>query len=398
MPSLPDLVAIVLAGLSTAGAIYWAVVLYRVARALPEVPRVERGARAATTNGLVSVVIPAHNEARTIEASVRGLRGQRDVEFEAIYVLDRCTDDTRARLVAAAEGDPRIRIVDNDSCPEDWAGKCHAASIGAAEARGRWLLFTDADCRFGPDLIRSMVAIAEERDAALCSALGRLTYGRGFERRLQPVASMVLMRIFPLDKANRPERTWPFANGQFLLFRGDDYRRLGGHAAVKDDLLEDLAFAKRFHRAGLRTAVVNAAAMLEVAMYDSGAGMRSGWTRILIESCERRPSRLRRHAAEVLATGVGIPLAGLAAIAMTMAMPPAPPLLFLLPLSGLLALMAMAGTLGFLHRIFGAPLVGAWLHPIASLEVAAWLLDGARMLERRVPVRWGGRQYVLEPR
>jgi len=398
LPSLPDLVAIVLAGLSTAGAIYWAVVLYRVARALPEVPRVERGVRGATTNGPVSVVIPAHNEARTIEASVRGLRGQRGVDFEAIYVLDRCTDDTRARLLAAAEGDPRIRVVDNDSCPDDWAGKCHAASIGAAEARGRWLLFTDADCRFGPDLVRSMVAIAEERDAALCSALGRLTYGRGFERRLQPVASMVLMRIFPLDKANRPERTWPFANGQFLLFRGDDYRRLGGHAAVKDDLLEDLAFAKRFHRAGLRTAVVDAATMLEVAMYDSGAGMRSGWTRILIESCERRPSRLRRHAAEVLATGVGIPLAGLASLAMALILPPTPPLLFLMPLSGLLALAAMAGTLGFLHRIFGAPLVGAWLHPIASLEVATWLLGGARMLERRVPVRWGGRQYVLEPR
>ena len=326
---MPDVVAIALAVLSMAGAIYWAVVLYRVARALPEVPSVERGARAAAAGGRVSVVIPAHNEARTIEASVRGLRQQRGVDFEAIYVLDRCTDDTRERLVAAAEGDGRIRFVEKSSCPEDWAGKCHAAALGALGARGDWLLFTDADCRFGPDLVRSMVAIAEERDAALCSALGRLTYGRGFERRLQPVASMVLMRIFPLDKANRPERTWPFANGQFLLFRRDGYERLGGHEAVKDDLLEDLAFARRFHAAGLRTAVVDAAAMLEVAMYDSGAAMRTGWTRILIESCERRPARLRRHALEVAATGVGIPLVAAAALVASATLPPGPPLSFL---------------------------------------------------------------------
>jgi chlorobactene glucosyltransferase len=398
VPSTAELIAIVLITLSAAGAIYWAVVLYRVARALPNVPKVEEGSRAATANGLVSVVIPAHNEARTIEASVRGLRGQRGVELEAIYVLDRCTDDTRDRLVAAAEGDPRIRFIEKGSCPDDWAGKCHAAALGALSAKGRWLLFTDADCRFGPDLVRSMVAIAEERDAALCSSLGRLTYGRGFERRLQPVASMVLMRIFPLDKANRPERTWPFANGQFLLFRREDYERLGGHEAVRDDLLEDLAFAKRFHRAGLRTAVVDAAAMLEVAMYDSGAGMRSGWTRILIESCDRRPSRLRRHAVEVLATGLGIPAAAVASVAASLALPIGPPLSFLLPFSGMLALLAMASTLGFLHRLFGAPLRGIALHPIASWEVAGWLLDGARMLERRVPVRWGGRQYVLEPR
>jgi chlorobactene glucosyltransferase len=398
LPPLPDLVAIVLALLSTAGAVYWAVVLYRVARALPEIPKVERGARAAAAPGLVSVVIPAHNEARTVEASVRGLRDQRGVELEAIYVLDRCTDDTRERLVAAAGGDGRIRFIEKSSCPEDWAGKCHAAALGALAARGEWLLFTDADCRFGPDLVRSMVAIAEERDAALCSALGRLTYGRGFERRLQPVASMVLMRIFPLDKANRPERTWPFANGQFLLFRRDEYERLGGHEAVKDDLLEDLAFAKRFHRAGRRTAVVDAAAMLEVAMYDSGAAMRTGWTRILIESCERKPARLRRHAIEVLATGMGIPVAAVAAVAASLGLSPGPPLGFLLPLSGLLSLATMAFTLAFLHRLFGAPWRGAWLHPIASLEVARWLLDGARMLERRVPVRWGGRQYVLEPR
>jgi len=396
MPSVA--IAALLSTLALCGAIYWAVVLYRVARALPEVPRVERGAAAGPIAERISVVIPAHNEARTIAESVRGLRSQRGIDFEAIYVLDRCTDDTRDRLLAAAEGDPRIRIIDNDSCPPDWAGKCHAAARGAAEATGPWLLFSDADCRLGPDLLRSMVAIAGERGAALCSALGRLTYGRSFERQLQPVASMILLRIFPLDKANRTDRTWPFANGQFLLFRREEYERLGGHAAVKEDLLEDLAFAKRFHRAGRRTVVVDAAAMLEVAMYDSPRAMRSGWIRILIESCERRPSRLRRHALELLATGAGIPVAAVVAVAWPSLVPLPAPWPFLLPAAGILALLSMGGTLAALHRLFRAPLVGLAFHPIASLRLATWLLAGARMLERRVPVRWGGRAYVLEPK
>ncbi len=384
--------------LASTGACYWMMLFVRIARALPVIPRVEDADAMSEVAGKVSIVIPAHNESRVIEASVRGLRAQLGVDFEAIYVLDRCTDDTRALLVAAADGDARIRFLENAHCPADWAGKCYAASLGAQEATGDWILFTDADCRFGETLVRSMLRIAQSRQTALLSAIGRLTFGRSFERQLQPVASMVLLRIFPLDKANREDRCWPFANGQFLLFKRDAYRGIGGHSSVRDDLLEDLAFAKRLHEAGHRIGVVDAGGRMEVSMYDSQAAMRRGWTRIFIESCGRRPRLLRLRAMEFFGTGVVLPAAACAAIISSGFYEQDVAAFLLLFLAGALSLGCMAVSLTWMHRLSYAPYRGICFHPYAAFTIARWLLDGARILERRERVRWGGREYVLEPR
>lgn len=374
------------------------VVVVRVWQARRSIPRVIEGDRLPPAGGLLSIVIPAHNEQRVIEASVRGLRAQTRRNFEAIYVLDRCTDRTRELLEAAAEGDPRIRVIENSSCPPDWAGKCNACRVGAAAATGEWLLFTDADCRFAPDMLDAMLAIAEARGTALLSALGRLTYTHWFERMLQPVASMVLIRYFPTDKANRDKRRWPFANGQFLLFRHRDYVEFGGHESVKDALLEDLAFAWRMDRRGYRLGVVDATRRMEVAMYDSVRAMRSGWTRIMIEGCKRRVWRLRYAALELAVISVVVPLASLATLVIgTLGALRGDDHAPLLAALGGGAMLAVFAAVGLIHQRQRAPLSWSALHPVAAACVVWWLLDGARMLQKRIPVRWGGKEYVLEP-
>jgi cellulose synthase/poly-beta-1,6-N-acetylglucosamine synthase-like glycosyltransferase len=158
---------IILGVLNAIAAVVAVVVIVRIAQARREIPRVRAGDSLPPVAGLLSIVIPAHNEARVIEASVRGLRAQTRRNFEAIYVLDRCTDRTRELLVSAAEGDPRIRFIENGSCPPDWAGKCNACRVGAESAKGAWLLFTDADCRFDPDMLDAMLSIASERQTSL---------------------------------------------------------------------------------------------------------------------------------------------------------------------------------------------------------------------------------------
>ncbi|MBI1303490.1 MAG: glycosyltransferase [Phycisphaera sp.] len=398
MPAV-EILGFILAGLSAALVVLAIVLIVRIARADRGIPRVREGDTLPPAAGLLSIVIPAHNEARVIEESVRGLRRQTRRNFEAIYVLDRCTDRTAELLRAAAEGDPRIRIVENGSCPDDWAGKCNACRIGAGFATGEWLLFTDADCRFQPDMLDAMVAIAEARGTALLSAVGRLTFKHGFERVLQPVAGAVLFRIFPIDKANRTERRWPFANGQFLLFRREAYLAYGGHELVKDALLEDLAFAWRIHALGGKLGVVDASRRMEVAMYDSARAMRSGWTRIFIESCGRNPARLVFAGIELLIASVLLPLAAAGAIAVGVVgafrgMEHA----VLVAASGCVALASGFALVALLHQRQRAPLAGSVLHPLAAAVVAAWLFDGARMLVKRVPVRWGGREYILTPR
>ena len=393
-----DTIGIILGTVSALATVISLVVIVRIWQAQRSIPRVRDGDALPPAPGLLSIVIPAHNEARVIEASVRGLRAQTRRNFEVIYVLDRCTDRTRELLESAAEGDPRIRVIENSSCPPDWAGKCNACRVGAERADGEWILFTDADCRFDPEMIDAMLSIAQARGTALLSAIGRLTFQHWFEQVLQPVASTILIRIFPIDKANRDEKRWPFANGQFLLFRRADYVSFGGHEAVKDALLEDLAFAWRMNAKGYRLGVVDATRRMEVAMYDSVRAMRSGWTRIFIESCGRRPARLRVAALEVFVLSVLFPLGSLAAFALgTVGVTRGDPHAAALAMLGGAGFVSIFAAVGLIHQRQRAPLVGIFAHPAAAAYVAWWLFDGARMLLRRVPIRWGGKEYVLEP-
>ena len=134
-------------------------------------------------------------------------------------------------------------------------------------------------------------------------------------------------------------------------------------------------------------------------MYDSVRAMRSGWTRILIEGCGRRVWRLRYAALELCITSILLPTSCIAGIVLGSlgTLRGDDHALALAAISGA-ALVAGFAALGLVHQRQRAPLAWAVLHPIAAGCVAWWLLDGARMLVRRVPIRWGGKEYILEPR
>lgn len=348
----------------------------------------------------LSIIVPAHNEERVIDACCRSLRGQLYPDLEIVFVLDRCTDRTLdiARQHAAEDG--RIVVIENDSCPEDWAGKCNAARLGAERATGEFLLFTDADTQFEPDLCRAAVTMAITRGAKLLSLLTSLTYKRNFERIAQPVATMQLMRIYPPQRQRSSKQVRPFANGQFMLFSRDWYETIGGHSAVKDDLLEDLAFARLTQQAGGETAVLLADGMLRCSMYDSVKDFQTGWKRIFIEACRRKPKRLRKHARRILLTGIGLPIAQIAsllvaAILFAQGMIATPVAMLAVTIIGWAIQFA---ALVCAYRLAGAPISAIIFYPIGSWITAKAMLDGAADLTQRRPVRWGGREYVLEPR
>ena len=397
------LVAILAGGACAAGLAYWSVFFHRVRRMGSQVPRVEDALQTpppAEGWPRVSVVIPVHDEARTIAASVRGLLAQDypPDRLEAIYVLDRCRDATPQLLAEAAGGDPRIRTIENDSCPPDWAGKCHAAARGAAAATGRFLLFSDADVRLDPRLVRAAVATAIARRTDLLSLLGRLSDSHWFERVLQPVAALSLMRMYPLDRANRERSPRGFANGQFMLFRREAYEAIGGHAAVREDLLEDLAFARRLAAEGRRLGVAAVPSMMEVHMYGSLAAMRSGWRRIFLEACGRSPRRLRRYAARLAGSTLLAP-AILAAAALAVAAAAEARWAEAGALAALAAAAAAAQTLALAtaFRQMAVPLAALpWFAP-GCLMLARELAAAAADLDRGRPIRWGGRDYVVHP-
>jgi len=340
----------------------------------------------------VSVVIPAHNEERVVDKCALSLRNQSHRNIQIIFVLDRCTDRTLEILKRHADEDDRITIVENDSCPEGWTGKCNAAKIGATKATGDWLLFTDADTQFDEELIRCAVASAINRDASLLSILSTLTITKNYERIVQPIASTCLVRQFPIDRINSEHKTRPFANGQFLLFSRSKYDDIGGHDAVKDHLLEDIAFAKVVHRSGGKIQVLFADGLLKCSMYPTFSAFQNGWKRIYIEACNRSIKRLKQNAVTVLIVGDVLPAAGVAGIIVGRLTSPS------LFWTSIASLLATAFVIAWLYRINRAPMIFAVFSPIGALVVAKLFLDAARMLQRKKPIRWGGKEYILEPR
>ncbi len=392
--------------LSALGLVYWLIVLWRVGRVLLDRPTVRRGLSLdAPENGwpTLSIIVPVHNEQRVIDDCCSSLRAQDYERLEIIFVLDRCEDQSLAILRRHAAEDDRITLIENEECPSDWAGKCHAARLGAEKAHGDWLLFTDADTVFDPNLSQASLALANHQQLSLLSLLSTLTFKQMFEYIVQPVATLNLIRMYPMDRVNRAEsgRTRPFANGQFMLFPREDYDRISGHTGVKDELLEDIAFARLMHENNGRCGVFLADGMLTCSMYDSLADMRRGWKRIFVEACKRKPGRLMKNARRVIFSGIVLPLIQILALvaAIIIFRGSNDPGLGILTGSIVLAgWLVQFLALRWIYHLGGAPHRACIFYPLGSWEVARIMFDGARDLKDQRPIQWADRDYVRQVR
>ena len=387
-------------GVALIGDVLWSIVGWRLRRTLRSGLSVREHLEDSSDEELVTIVVPAHNEERIISRCAQALMNQRWTKLEIIFVADRCTDGTVELLRRTVDGDERVRIIENDSCPDSWAGKCNAARLGAAGASGSYLVFMDADTIAHPDLIRAAVNSARARGASLLSLLTKLTMEAVYERRTQTAASMLLMTLYPPDRVNRDEASRPFANGQFMLFEREWYEKIGGHEAVQDDLLEDIAFARCVDEHGGRVNLLSADGLLECSMYSSSSAFRRGWQRIFIEACRRKPARMRQWAMRMRILGLLIPGAVLTAClvgVVTMAMGSFWWGLSTVIVTGL-ALVVQAIVLAAIYRSFHQPPISLWRFPMGCEDLARILCDGARVLEQGKPVLWGGREYILEAR
>ena len=359
-----------------------------------------RGLDSTPNQRSVSIVIPAHNEDRIIRTCVQSMLSQHWDDLEVIVVADRCTDDTEAILHDLASQDDRLKLIRNESCPPQWAGKCHAVRVGAQHAKGDILAFIDADTKASPDLIRASVAELDRRDLAMLSLLTDLTCNHWFERTTQPVASMALMGLFPPDRVNREGSGRAFANGQFMMFSRDWYERIDGHNAVKDDLLEDIAFARRLvHREGGRVNILRSDGLLECSMYGDFEAFRRGWMRIFLEATNRTIKLLRKQAARQLVVGWLLPAICIAAIVIGVILSRNSTVAAQVALwCGVAGLAAQSVVIAWCYAIAKQPIWTVIFYPVGAWHVFGFMRWAIRALRQGEAVKWGGREYVLRPR
>jgi len=388
---------------AVAAIVLWQLVWVRVGRATRGIPTLQLGqalAAAQAPTGRVCVVVPAHNEARVIATLVRSLRGETYRDLRVVLALDRCTDDT-AELARAAFGDDcRFEIVAIDSCPSDWAGKVHAVHVGVTRSRGaadaEYLLFADADTVFAPGCIAAALALMRERKLDFLSLLSTLTYRTWFERVVQLAATLELMRQYPLTLANAATSRRPFANGQFMLFSRVAYEDVGGHAAVKSALLEDIALARRIDARKRAAGLFLAAGLFHCSMYGDWPQFRRGWKRIYTEAADRNARRLAHSALRTRWLGTLVPLWMLAGGPVGLLLVAASPAIgWTLVALWSAAMTVWLGTLVRIAIISRAPVWIAPLHIVGAWLVAGVLDEAATDIRSRTPTRWGGREYDL---
>jgi glycosyltransferase involved in cell wall biosynthesis len=226
---------------------------------------------------LVSVIVPARNEELSLGACLRSLVAQAGVACEIIVVDDGSTDSTRA----IATSFPGVRVLAARPGPPEWSGKANACQSGADAARGDWLLFTDADTVHRPGSLARALEEARQHGAALLSySPGQDVHGF-LQRALMPLIFAELACTYRPAQVNDPASPAAAANGQYLLIARPGYDRVGGHAAVARDLLEDVALARAVKRAGQRLFFRYGADIVRTRMYRSYSQMREGWSKNL---------------------------------------------------------------------------------------------------------------------
>ena len=239
----------------------------------------------------LSVILPARNEERSLAGCLESILRQSEPGFalgkqwEVILVDDESSDRTREIAVEAAAGYEGVLIVDAPaldlSSRGGFMGKSNACWAGAQLARGRRLLFTDADTVHETNDIPRSLREAEKYKAALLSYSPRQIVTGFWQHAVMPLVFSELASVYPPRQVNDPARRLAAANGQFLLVEREAYFAAGGHRAVGARVLEDVALAENIQRADGVIRFRYAPDALSARMYATTAEMVEGWTKNL---------------------------------------------------------------------------------------------------------------------
>jgi chlorobactene glucosyltransferase len=342
-------------------------------------------ARPGGAVGRVSVLVPARDEAARIEACVRGALDLRPPALEVLVYDDGSTDATPDILARLQAEDPRLRVIRGGPLPEGWVGKPHAVQRLGEAALGDELLFVDADVRLEPDALQRLAGLQQALGAAVLTAVPRQDTGSRAEHLLMPLLHLTYTSFLWL-----PLIWWTWvrsflaANGQVLLVRRAAWDAIGGFAAVRHEVVDDMAFCRRARALRQRVVFVDGHRLARCRMYHSGRELWEGFSKNLYEGLGERFVGLLGFLMVyglafvlpwvLLPVGLAADLPGLAAVGAAGV--------------GMNLLQRLVLALRHAHRLRYLP-----LHPFAVLGLMgiAW---NSWAWSRKGAIRWRGRSYA----
>ncbi|MBD2848233.1 glycosyltransferase, partial [Paenibacillus sp. IB182496] len=274
------------------------------------------GGAASASPVRLSVLVPARNEADNIAACVRSVLAESSPHLELLVLDDGSDDGTGELALAAGGGDPRLRVLRGASLPPGWLGKSHACHQLAETARGSWWLFLDADARLAPGALAAALDTALAQGEGLVTGFPRQETGSWPERLVVPLMTFTVACHLPIRLVRgSADPRFVAAHGAFLLIAADSYAAIGGHAAFRSHLVDDMAMARAVKRAGLPVTLADVRREVTMRMYHDGAGVWQGYKKNLYTGLGRSPLLLAGVVLAYAMLYVLPPLAALAALA-----------------------------------------------------------------------------------
>jgi hypothetical protein len=250
------------------------------------------GAAGKVSHPPLSVLIPARNEEHNILAAVEAALAAGDGEVRVIVGDDHSTDGTAGLVAKAAARAPRVSPIAIPMLPAGWNGKQHACFALAQAAQTELLLFVDADVRLEPGSIARMTAELERSGASLISGVPRQVCGSWMEGLLIPLIHFVLLAYLPMRRMRQSvSPAYAAGCGQLFLCRAADYRRAGGHGAIRSSMHDGITLPRAFRRAGLKTDLFDATDLSRCRMYAGARQVLDGLGKNAMEGLAK-PSRI----------------------------------------------------------------------------------------------------------
>lgn len=369
----------------TAGlAIFWAAGTVVIIRGMAGLPRIWKSESAAHADcPPVSILMAARDEGEQVQDSVRSMLGQEYPQLQVIVADDRSTDGTGEILDELAGRDARLKVVHIRELPRGWLGKTHALANAYEHARGKWLVFADADVRFAPDLLRRSVGLAQGRGwDHLTFVWSSETVGFWEKTAFIFWLLSTIVWLQPWN-ASEPRSRYYWGAGVFHLIRREAYDASGTHCRLALEVLDDIKLGKIVKQAGFRSGVALSGDSVRIRWQRGMRGIVQGMTKNAFAGLNYRLS------------GLAVGLAGIIGLWLS-------PFLLLLLLNGtpqMLSAMAAGCMLvlnGYVAQLCGISRLYGLTLPLGVLILTYTLLRSAAVTLWRGGISWRDTFYSLE--
>lgn len=231
---------------------------------------------------LISILIPARNEAKNIARCIRSLLKQSYSNIEILVLDDNSTDNTSLIVNKIAEKNNKVRLISGKPLPRGWLGKSYACYQLSKYAKGEYFIFTDADTFHFKNSISNAISCLVRNNLDALSVYPMQIMVSLHERILISFINFFILGFLPLALVKNSRS--PFfctAIGQFILFKKEVYQKIGGHKSVMKEILDDVHISKETKRHGYKFMIFDGKKNLCCRMYKNFEELISGFSRFI---------------------------------------------------------------------------------------------------------------------